>query len=319
MKTFVRSLALAAGLLGASQTLAQTIPNAGFETWVTRSTVEVPQDWTTFDEAIKSSPLGALYSTTTTTKDAGSRTGSFAARMETKNDPFLSTLLGPVPGALLLGRVDIEDAGTAAEDLAIGDVGGLPFTARSANMQFYYRLTGASALADSAYALVALTRTVGGNVQTIASGSLRLLPAAAYTQATVPLSYQSSLAPDSIHIVFASSVAGVPTVGTALLVDDVVMTGTVASTQDAALATALTVYPNPSAGGVFSVAARGRETDLSTATLTVRDALGRLVLQQPAARTAQPRTLDLQAQPAGLYTLRLDTPSGYVVQKLLKQ
>lgn len=299
--------------------VAQTVPNGGFETWVTRSNLEVPQSWTTFDEAIEASPLGSFYSSVTTTKNAGSRTGAFAARMETTLDPLLGALLGPAPGAVLLGRVDVDGVGSASEDLDISDVGGLPYTVRSANMQFYYRLTGPNALPDSAYALVALTRTVGGNVQTIASGALRLQPAANYTLATVPLTYRSSLTPDSLHIAFASGVASAPTAGTVLFVDDVVMTGTVASTQDAALAAALNIFPNPSTNGVFTVAASGRESDLTNATLTVRNMLGSVVLQQPAGRAGRARTLDLQAQPAGIYTLRLDTPSGFVVQKLVKQ
>ena len=138
------------------------------------------------------------------------------------------------------------------------------------------------------------------------------------TVLTVPLQYTSSLAPDSLHIVFASGVARTRTAGTVLVVDDVVMMGTVASTRDDALTAALRVFPNPSASGVFTLAARGRETALNQAEITVTDALGRVVAQQPARRTAPARTLDQQAQPAGLYTLRLETPNGFVVQKLMK-
>ncbi|MBD2714916.1 T9SS type A sorting domain-containing protein [Microvirga sp. STR05] len=321
MKTSLRNLAAALSLLTATTVSAQTttVPNGTLDTWITRSTLEVPQSWSTIDEAIKTVPVfGGLYTSVTTAKDAGSRTGAFAARMETKLDPFLGSLIGPVPGGIVLGSVDataIDIAGSRD----VSAVGGLPFTTRAASMQFYYKLTGANALADSAYALVSLTRTVGGNVQTIASGSLRLLPEASYSLGTIPLQYASSLAPDSIHIAFASGFSVAPTVGTVLVVDDVVMSGTVAATRNTQLTASLQAYPNPSASGLFTLAAVGHDNVLATASLTVLDALGRVVLQQPAARTSGPRTLDLQAQPAGLYTLRLDTPDGFAVQKLMTQ
>jgi|GEM_PF-1098949 len=313
------ALSLLTALTSSAQT--STVPNGNLNAWQTRSTVEVPQDWTTTDEAIKASPFGFFYATSTTTKATDSRTG-FAARLETKTDPVVSGIIGgPVPGALFLGRVTVAELQSFIGNPnanGLSALGGLPFTARATNMQFYYKLTGANAAPDSAYALVSLTRTVAGTVQTVAVGSLRLLPAATYTLGNIPLFYTSTLAPDSVHIAFASGVARNRTAGTTLLVDDVVMTGTVSSTRDAQLTAALQVYPNPNASGVFTLAARGRETALNQADLTVMDALGRVVARQSATRTTTARTLDLQAQPAGLYTLRLETPNGFVVQKLMK-
>lgn len=309
---------LAASTVASAQTTA--VPNGTLDTWITRSALEVPQSWSTIDEAIKQVPVfGSFYSTVTTSKDAGSRTGAFAARLETKLDPLLGSLVGPVPGGIVLGTVDAT-AVDIADDRDVSAVGGLPFTARPASMQFYYKLTGSNALADSAYALVSLTRTVGGTVQTIAAGSLRLTPATAYTLGSVPLQYTSSQAPDSLHIAFASGLAGSPTVGTTLVVDDVVMNGTVAATHNGQLAASLQAYPNPSASGLFTLSAAGRAQELSSASLTVLDGLGRVVAQQqPDNRASGTRTLDLREQPAGLYTLRLDTPSGFAVRKLMKE
>ena len=319
MKTTLRTLAAAVvALLTTTAASAQVtaVPNGTLETWVTRTALEVPQDWSTIDEAIKLflGPLGGLYTSVTVSKDASSHAGAFAAKMEVKLDP----LLGPVPGGAVLGGITEDAIDAISDDRDISNVGGLPFTTRAANMQFYYKLTGTNALADSAFAIVSLTRTVNGTVQTVASGELRLQPAAAYALGTVPLQYQSSLAPDSIHIAFASGLSVAPTAGTTLFVDDVTMNGLVASTRDAQLTAALSVYPNPSTSGVYTLAARGREQELASASLTVSDMLGRTVLAQPATRSVQPRALDLSAQPAGVYTLRLDTPGGYVVQKLLK-
>lgn len=308
MNTLLRTLALAASLFSATQTLAQTIPNGGFETWTQRGLVEIPQSWLTTDDVL-SAQLGGNplpLSTNTVIKSTDKRTGNFAARLQTQN--FLGQVV--VPGLLVLGpRLNLDS------DFP----GGVPFTARPARFQMYYKLTGLAAAADSAYVQVALTRTVNGTAQPVAGAEQVLTPQTGYTLLDLPLTYVSGGFPDSLRLVVASGVAENITAGTLLTVDDLAFTGTVASTQDAALAAALNIFPNPSTNGVFTVAASGRETDLTNATLTVRNMLGSVVLRQPAGRAGRARTLDLQAQPAGIYTLRLDTPSGFVVQKLVKQ
>lgn len=313
----LRILAAAAlSLLATGTASAQAVANGTFETWVTRTGVEVPASWTTVDEALKGL-FGPLYTSSTTTKDAASHAGAFAAKMESKNDPLLGTLLGgPVPGGVLLGTVTDVTAIINSRD--ISNVGGLPFTTRAANIQFYYKLSGPNALADSAYALVSLTRTVGGVVQTIATGELRLQPAATYALSTLPLQYRSSLVPDSIHVAFVSGLADTRTAGTALTVDDVVMTGVVASAQNPALAAALTVYPNPSTSGVFQLASPSRPA-VATAPYSITDATGRVVRAAAAAPVslANGRPLELSGLPAGLYLLNLQTPEGPLTRKLL--
>ena len=297
---------------------AQAVSNGTFETWVTRRALEVPQSWTTVDEGIKSSPFGIAYNTVTTTKDAGSYAGSFAAKLETKRDPIISGTLGPIPGGLLLGTADYNSIVDILDSRDISDIGGLPFTTRAANMQFYYRLAGTNALPDSAYAIVALTRTVGGATQTIASGELRLLPAATYTSASVPLQYTSALAPDAIHIAFASGLARTRTVGTTLFVDDVVMTGVVSATKNPALEASLNVYPNPSANSEFRLASPARPT-VATAPYIITNATGQVVRTSAAAPAglANGRPLELRGLPAGVYLLQLRTPEGLLTRKLL--
>lgn len=322
MKTTLLALAAtAASLLTTATASAQvaTVPNGTFETWATRTNLEVPASWTTVDEAVESNPIfGLLYSSVTTTKDAGSRSGAFAAKMESKTDALSALIGGPVPGGVVLGAASVEDALAILDDRNIGAIGGLPFVTRAANMQFYYKLTGTNALADSAYALVSLTRTVNGTVQVVASGSARLNPATAYTLNTVSLTYRSSLAPDSIHIGFISGIGAVRTAGTILTVDDVTMNGIVASTQNPALAAALTVYPNPSVSGEFQLASPSRPA-VATAPYSITDATGRVVRAAAATPTslANGRPLELKGLPAGVYLLNLSTPEGPITRKLM--
>jgi hypothetical protein len=184
-------------------------------------------------------------------------------------------------------------------------------------MQFGYKLTGPSALADSAAMGVQLTRTVGGNTTVIAEAYIdRLTPATAYTLQTLPLDYFSSAQPDTVRIIFVSgSVEGV-TPGTVLQVDDISFTGTVTTTRDAALAATLSVYPNPSADGRYVLSAT--EPALLAAPLTVFDATGRVVRSEVAPKaTTAPRSLDLSGLPGGVYTLQVLTSKGIITKKLI--
>lgn len=90
------------------------------------------------------------------------------------------------------------------------------------------------------------------------------------------------------------------------------------ATRNAALQGTLSVYPNPSATGLFSV-------DLGTylkagAQLTVVDVLGRQVLAQVLNATAigsRTLNLDLSAEKTGVYTLQIRTEAGIATQKLV--
>ncbi|SHI83576.1 Por secretion system C-terminal sorting domain-containing protein [Hymenobacter daecheongensis DSM 21074] len=95
-------------------------------------------------------------------------------------------------------------------------------------------------------------------------------------------------------------------------------TATALASRNAELQKDLSVYPNPSASGVFSL----QLTSGIKAGTTVRvfDALGRQVLTQTLNGTtvaAQRSTIDLSKEKAGLYTLELRTENGVAQQKLV--
>lgn len=299
---------------------AQTIPNGTLDTWATRSSVEAPTNWLNTDDAIAATSVGAVLAikTGTVTKSTDVQQGTFAARLESKTValPLLGNLVAP--GLLALGNKP-----SANSDYP----GGLPFTGRPAGMQFYYKLAGTNLAADKPTAGVQLTRTVNGRQEAVAVGLLTLTTAAdSYTLATVPLTYTSSATPDSIHIAFASgtnvAITTLPptsslTAGTTLLIDNVTMVGVATPNRTALNTRSLSVYPNPSASGVFAL--QVDEPALRAAPYSVLDITGRVVRTAAAAApSGAPRTIDLRGQAAGLYTLRLDTSDGRtVVQKLV--
>jgi photosystem II stability/assembly factor-like uncharacterized protein len=89
--------------------------------------------------------------------------------------------------------------------------------------------------------------------------------------------------------------------------------GTTAAT--AAPPPPLQVFPNPSADGRFTLAL---PAGASAESLTVLDALGRVVLTQPQLPTGATE-LDLRAQAPGFYTLLVRTGRGAVRQQLVRQ
>ena len=303
--------------LALGQASAQTIPNGTLDTWATRNSVEAPTNWLNTDDAIAASPFGALFpiriQTGTVTKTTDFQQGTFAARLESKAVALVSGLVAP--GLLALGNKPSAKSTYP---------GGLPFTSRPASMQFYYKLTGTNIAGDKPSAGVQLTRTVNGKQEPIAVGVLTFTTTADnYTLATVPLVYTSAAAPDSIHIAFASGtnvsiemVQSSLTAGTVLTIDNVTMVGVATPNRTALAARGLSVYPNPSTDGVFELEAD--EPALRAAPYAVLDITGRVVRTATAAApTTAPRTIDLRGQAAGLYTLRLTTPNGAVVQKLV--
>ncbi|KAA9338177.1 T9SS type A sorting domain-containing protein [Hymenobacter busanensis] len=292
--------------LGASASVAQTmpVPQGTLENWVTRNGAEAPQGWQTTDDLI-AGVFGLPITSGTVAKSTDKHGGTFAAKLETKTAP----LIGTVPGLLILGN---------SLNLSSDFPGGAPFTSRPANMQFYYKLAGASAVADSASISVFLTKTTAGVTQEVAYGDMYFRQlASSYTLATVPLTYSSAVAPDSIRILISTGDANTITVGTSLLIDDVVMTGTATPARDAKHTdNLLAVYPNPSTGGKFALDAR-QQPALLNAAYTVTDITGRTVLQQAATTGASTRTIDLSNQPAGIYTLRVAAAEGSLVRRLI--
>jgi hypothetical protein len=300
-------LPIAAGILAlfntSSAVAQQAVPNGTLETWGQRGLSEAPQAWLTLDDLITELVGPLPFSTNTTVKSTDKRGGNFAAKLQTQNfqDNF--------PGFLLLGT----RGGSGNNDIG----GGIPYTSRPANLQFYYKMTGPAA--DSAGVQVALYKTVNGNTEIVADAFQILAPQADYTLVTLPLTYRRPDTPDTLRIGFASGLADNLTAGTALFIDDVSLTGTVQSAKNPALDAALTVYPNPSPSGEFRLSSVANPA-VATAPYTLSDATGRVVRTATAAPlgTAGGRPLDLRGLPAGVYLLQLNTPDGPVTRKLIR-
>jgi hypothetical protein len=314
-KTLYACLTAAGLLVSAAAAQAQTIANLNLETWATRNGAEAPTNWLTTDDDFASqfgAPSGT-FNFGTVTKSTDKHGGTYAAKLTTSTITIPGVGSGPAAGTLILG------AKTGIYTLGGVSIGGSPLAARPTQMQCFYKLTGTAAAADSALALVYLTKTTNGVPSIIGLGQQYLAAAANYTALSVPITYSaaSSATPDSVHIVFSSGFADNITLGTALFVDDITITGVnLATRADADVQAQLSVSPNPSTGGRFQLNAPEAPA-LASASLTVSDMMGRTVAQQPALAVPSPtRELDLSSLTTGLYLLRLDTKQGTVVRQL---
>ncbi|MDO7846571.1 T9SS type A sorting domain-containing protein [Hymenobacter sp. M29] len=308
MKTLTSLLrAGAAALLLAAPARAQTpIANASFETWA--GTPEKPAGWLTTDD-VYAAVFGVQVATGTVRKSPAAHSGTFAAQLQTTT----AQGLGTNAGTLVLGSALSINAQFDFEKI------GQPYTGRPASLQFYYRLSGP--LTDSAGVALELTRRVNGQRVVVGyagqpgrAGYPLPALAAAYTLATVPIQYVSNLPPDSVRISFTSGEADVLTAGTTLLIDDVALVGGTLPTRTARAETALLAYPNPSPDGRFTLQL---PAPTAAAEVRVTDALGREVAREAWANAPRrSQVLNLLAQPAGLYTVRVLTAAGLAVCRI---
>ncbi|MBC8082421.1 MAG: T9SS type A sorting domain-containing protein [Hymenobacter sp.] len=277
---------------------AQNVPNPGFESWVTQGAAEYPVGWLSLDlRAAQGSPFQG-----TVTRSTDRYAGSAAVKMESKS--FFGV---PFPSLLILGSRFTSGG-------AFG-LGSIPYTGRPATLQFWYKLTLAPA--DSAGAYLVLTRGGGPATQPVGTGAAVLPARATYGQYSIPITYLTGSAPDSLRLFFVCG-NGVVTGSSSLWLDEVSLTGTVAATPQAAALAALSVYPNPSTTGEFSLASL-QNPAIAAAPYRVYNATGRLVRQQAAVplNEANGRRVDLRGLPAGVYLLHLSTADGPLTRKLL--
>jgi hypothetical protein len=314
-------------LLGASPAHAQAISNGNFETWAPSFGVEAPTGWLTTDDVYAFyylDPRGS-YKFGAVSKSTDAHGGTYAAKLTSTAVQTTSGGSVVVPGELVLG------AKTGVYFLDVFPLGGSAYTSRPTQMQLYYKFSGT--VADSALALVYLTKTINGVPSIVGVGGQNLAPAATYTALNVPISYanNTTTVPDSIHVVLmsgygeslfdATNGTAFPAnikAGSTLLVDDITFSGApLAVRADASVQSQLTVGPNPSPAGRFVISSPA-QPGLAAAPLTVLDVTGRTVVRQPAqAVPTGQRDLDLSALPLGIYTLRLDSKEGILTRQLV--
>ncbi len=284
-----------------AQTPAPNLNNS-FEVWEFRNLErEVPRGWVTTEDLIQEEAPFPVPDLGFVTKSTEAHQGSLAVALNTLQVPG-------VEGAIF----GFVGNGTPTSV-------GVPYTARPARLQFWYKLTGPGAATDEAYIQAVLTRYQSRKTELIGGIGLVLPPAATYTLVSEPLEYEPlSLSPDTLSIDAFSGTTDDLHAGTTLLLDDIQLTGSITAARNPEAAADLLIYPNPSTTGEFSLASVV-DAALATSPFTVTDVTGRVVLREEKAplSAARGRLIDLRGQRGGVYMLQLQTPGGALTRKLV--
>ncbi len=210
-------------------------PNPGFENWHNEYSYQVPDDWQTLNFLSifpVPNPLSAFKAT-----GLDKHSGSFALKIVTifvNNNPAPGLITDTVGGAFT-GKVTLSPPAYKY---------GYPYTGRPEKIEFWSKY--APVANDSAGVQTVLLKWNGVSRDTIAYGEQLFGATAAYSLFQFNLIYRSNAIPDSIAILFASSMrVSNGRVGSALYVDDVALTGWVGIDDQNLYANKLKIFPNP--------------------------------------------------------------------------
>ncbi len=282
----MKKIVLSAAILWATQSMAQIIPNGGFETWATTGPFLAPTGWATSPAVVQSS---------------AAHSGSWAlqCKVDTFTNPMTSTLdtvaATAYTGAATMGPPPMP--GTS--------FGGFAYTAWPDSITGYYKYSGAPN--DSFTILAQLCKwDTATHARTIIKQARWTSAAAAsnYTRFSLPLiASGSSTTPDTAFIqVFAANQQAPKHMGTSLWVDDLgFITLPNAVPQVSALANVV-VYPNPFTDKITVSGA-------SIKSIMVRNAVGNTVI------TTTDKIFNTSELAPGLYYLTITNIEGEITTK----
>jgi hypothetical protein len=315
---------------------AQTLPNAGFETWRSNTagsspsvSVQAPTLWYGFDSLIIADeevfiPIlvypgyhptnlhGQIYQENTI-KNSGS---SSAKIMTVKQDT-----IGRIPGLMANAKVGINVAAIvsgAGIGSAVTFSGGTGVSSRITSVSAYVEyfpgkdtISGAFGGIDTGLLNVQALGHRNGKPDTIiGTGVAKIPPTSSFTQITANIVYFDSVNYyiDTIRVVFSSGGGTISRSldSSTLYVDDVSMTGVpnpdFTGVNNVVTANEVTVYPNPSAGVLNVAGPAGEQLMFTLFSINGRAVISKIVTGQQA--------LDISSLPDGLYFYTINDSSN---------
>jgi len=293
MKKYILSLIAA---VGATAAIAQ-IPNAGFETWTTVGSYEVPDSWGCMNHTT------ATYSVYTATKAAPGNPGSAYLKLTSRTTGTTVT-----NGIAVSGRLDT---------ITLRPKSGFAFTQRPASLtgkwqhMIYGNSQGAVKVLTTRWNASTNSRDTVAHAEQTLSGM-----AMSWANFNINLTYKDPVnSPDSCIIVLQASGAN-PANNDYLWVDNLAFTGTaptgVGEIQDAPVN--LSLYPNPANE---SVQVRFSLREAQPVTIDITDLNGRILHTEKKDATAGEikTTIDVKHFAKGTYLLNI---SGAAISQTKK-
>jgi len=296
MKKFILSFIAA---VGATTAIAQ-IPNAGFESWTSAGSYEVPDSWGTMNHA------SASYSVYTATKAAPGNPGSSYLKLTSK-----TTGTAVTNGIAVSGRLDT---------VTLRPKSGFAFTQRPASLtgKWQHMIYGSS---QGAVKVLTTRWNAGTNSRdTIAHAEQNLSGMAmSWANFSINLTYMDAVnTPDSCIIVLQASGAN-PANNDYLWVDNLAFTGTVTSVGVGEIQNAsgsLSAFPNPARDYVQISCPVGKA---QTVTIELMDLSGKLIYTDKKEATAGElkAEIDVRGLAKSAYLLKLSGADILQTTKIL--
>ena len=285
-------------LLGCN-TLNAQIPNAGFETWTTAGSYDVPTGWDNLDS------LTNAFGVYTCTKATPGYVGSYYIKLVSKT----ITGIGVAPGVAVSGKIDMATYAPAS---------GFAYTARPVSLTGNWQYMGFGG--EAGYIAVILTKwnTAMAMRDTIATTKHNLVDMVmSWATFSIPLTYLSGSFPDSAIIVLSASGA-TPVNNSYLYVDNLNFTGTVPSgvvtikNQNSNVS----ISPNPTSG-VATITYNTKTAN--NINVSVVDIFGKNVasFSKPTNAGANKFEINLSGFAKGIYSVRIQDENGIQVNKLV--
>jgi hypothetical protein len=195
------------------------IPNNDFEDWDSYPDYEDPVDWDTPNEELSAIPL---FGTTVVTKSSEAQSGSFSARLESK-DIFLA---GEVPGFITCGTLTVDIA-----TLSYEITGGQPVFDKPTHLKGYYKFIPQGG--DSCAIGIGLFKTfvdtaVGNTTVEVGVGSFSTKDTVSdWEYFSAWIDYYTADQPDTMNIIALSSAQEDLTPGSVLYIDNLYLDYTV--------------------------------------------------------------------------------------------
>lgn len=294
-------LSLIVVLIGFKNLSAQSqLTNSGFENWTTRTVNGFsfidPSGWYTLNQ------LQQFGFEESTSKSNTAFEDSFAVILQTISSPF-----GKIPGLLAISPFLMPD-GTPDMNLNFK-----AFTDRPQAISFWFKSFPEEGDQNAMKCLLTKWNTQKNQRDTIADASWSIdSNVLNYTQALIPFVYQSASEPDSMSLIFSSSLNGFsPVAGSEFHVDKIVLSyGN--SIKEHRSEPTLAVFPNPFTDKI----ALGFEP--KNASIELLNNIGESVYS--TYLNEKKTDLNLSHLSAGVYYLRLVQPETekIIVKKLIK-
>jgi hypothetical protein len=280
-------------LLSSTFLAAQIVPNAGFENWSNPNGYNVPDNWSTLNDATSAA---GVY---TCTKG----TPGFAGAAYIKLTAKTVTGAGVVAGLAISGNLDVTDMSMDA---------GFPVNVRPVNLVGKWQYMGSGAdmgavgLFLTKWNTITQKRDTLGTIAHILTGMEM-----SWASFSLPITYTSNDTPDSCLIILGSSGVN-PVAGSYLYVDELDLEGNTAGISGAK-ENPFSLFPNPAKDQIT--------LDLSAmevANIRVFDLSGKCVLQQQKS-AANRHTIDLSSIAPGAYIIQVQSAKGISSARFIHQ